>query len=217
MSDHFKQVLGTSIDTSGEPCQLRDIFLDSKSWKLKFVRTKDAIIPAFAIGIREKKLKCFLSTPQLLSLVTWSSDVGVNRAFEETYLNKLGLKTVESEDSDLPPINYTSMIQANDSGGISPDTYQSMAALMDFEIETSTGPLGKIVDSVIDFSTQNLRYFVAEDFKQKERFVLIDPEWIEELDTKKKRVIVSLSREILLLEALLDSKREGANRYEIDV
>lgn len=219
MFDHLKEIWESSIETEKASLKVTDFFIDPKTWKLKFFQSNDgALIPSSFLIPHRKKLKSILSAQQFSKLKKWDSSLKLNQTFEEKYFSDLGIKFSNPHDDDHPPLNYTSMIQSTDAGHhFSTDDFQSARSFTNYEITTSTGVLGKVVDLIVNLSNQSLRYFLAEDHLQKNRFLLIDPEWIEEFKPTEKSFFVGLSREILLLEASFDPKREGGKRYEIDV
>lgn len=125
----------------------------------------------------------------------------------------------QSGDEDRIMINYTSMIQANSQTGNRPSAngWISGKQILAMTVESSTGRLGAIEDLVFDSTSWALKYFVCSDSKLPGRSVLIDPDWIEQIDFDKNLLHVGLSREILVLEAVFDQRRLGNSRYEIDV
>jgi len=120
----------------------------------------------------------------------------------------LGLKPLSSDDE--------SSDKASTSNGKLESTCRSTSGIIGRKVESSTGRLGSIVDMIFDPLNWKLKYVLVEDEKLQGRFILVDPEWFEDMSAAGD-LYVNLSREILLLEAVFDQKTDLNRRYHIDV
>ncbi|MDW7658392.1 MAG: PRC-barrel domain-containing protein [Bacillota bacterium] len=85
-------------------------------------------------------------------------------------------KIVHDEESDGPNIISTDHV-------------------LKYPVSTSDGDLGFVSDLIVDLETWEIRYLVIEIDEEKEKKVLIDPEWIDWISWKKRRISVSIKRE----------------------
>ncbi len=199
---HWNQVQKAELVCPTGSLALKDVWCEARSFAPRFLSLSEgSFVPLKALTCEsENILRISLGSAELRGMP-----------------KVLPTPEVSSED-DTVMVNYTSLIQANNPGALNGSPgWLSATEICAAKVESSTGLLGVVKDLVFDTTTWALKYMVCHDSKVSARQILIDPEWVEQIDMSSKTFQVGLSREILVLEAVFDPRRVGNSKYEIDV
>jgi len=194
--------------------KIRDIWIDRSMDHLEYILVEDAKgvhpLPSPCLKFKQPERKVEFSCPSdsIGNLETVDTPEKMTVDIESRLWKTLGLKPLSSDDE--------SSDKASTSNGKLESTCRSTSGIIGRKVESSTGRLGSIVDMIFDPLNWKLKYVLVEDEKLQGRFILVDPEWFEDMSAAGD-LYVNLSREILLLEAVFDQKTDLNRRYHIDV
>jgi len=215
MFKHWKEIQQARIELASKSEILSDIILDTRVWKPVYALTESKrVMPLSLLKVKENKFECMAEASLIEALPKLESLAELTPSLELKISTHLNVRVQRDMDDDSPHLDYTSIMQPL---GQATETsfWRSTKELLDFQILSSTGPLGPVSDFVFELPKWSLRYLLATDNRVQSRSILIDPEWIESQEVKTLNV--NLSREILILEAVFDPRRDGLKRYQIDV
>jgi sporulation protein YlmC with PRC-barrel domain len=201
----------------GEIGKVNDVYFDDDAWIVRYLIDKTGfwlfgqqvlISPASVqtIDMEKQQIRVDLTRDQVASNPKVDKEKPLTRDAEK-YLDTGdlvvgnvgagGTGTMQSEsdavlfDRDL--IERTrKIVQDEETDG---PNIISTDDVLRYQISTSDGDLGVVSDFILDVNSWEIRYLVIEIDEDQEKKVLIDPEWIDWISWRKRRISVSMKRE----------------------
>ncbi len=94
-----------------------------------------------------------------------------------------------------------------------PHLYSS-SVVLGYHLEALDGPIGHVADFLIDDSTWDIAYVVIDTRNWLPgRHVLLDPEWIGQVDWAGARLRVNLARDVIKASPPYDASRPASTEY----
>ncbi len=207
-------------------------WFDTTSWMVRYLRVeKDGgrfLLPTALLGRmsgNQEVLSLSQAAGDLKDLPRFQGD-SLTREMERSLLQSLHLPCYWEGDEESSHRNYTSMIQSSDTSiqdeGVEirdNDHFHLVCSDQFFRSHVlgTNGSIGEVTDFVLRIESWEVSCFLVEMNDSSKRIILIDPEWIDRWLPRKNEIQIDMPKEILLLEAVFDPRKEGDKRYEIDV
>ena len=212
--------------------QVTGCWFDTTSWMVRYLRLEKAgerfVLPTALIGrASESHQTLFLKHGEdaLKAIRSFSADT-LSRDFERELLTSLNLPQYWEGEEEASHRSYTSMIQSSEASiqdeGVDirdNDSFHLVSSdqfLRSHALGTN-GSIGEISDIVLRLESWHVACFLVDMKDTSQRIVLIDPEWIDRWMPRRNEIQIDMTKEIILLEAVYDPRKEGDKRYEIDV
>jgi len=214
------------------PHKITGLWFDTTSWIVRYLRIENAgerfLLPTSALGRSSEQNKTLtLRNPaEILRGLTIFSGDSISRDFERQFLSGMNLPCYWEGEEESIHRNYTSMIQSaeasiqDDGLDLRESDHFHLAHSDQFSrsrVLGTNGAIGELADFVLTLDSWSLSCFLVEMLDSSKRIVLIDPEWIDRWIPRRNEIQIDLAKEIILLEAVYDPRKEGDKRYEIDV
>jgi hypothetical protein len=196
----------------GEIGRVMDFYFDDKHWAVRYLvadtgtwLTGRAVLISphslVSVGMQVKHVTVALTKKQIEDSPSLAHDMPVSRQFEQSYYGYYGWPTYWGGEHMWGAQPY--LVGAgrkwaeNADPGKAWDPHLRSAREVDgYKIEATDGPIGNVVDFVIDDVTWAIRYLIVDTGKWLPgKKVLVSPHWIGKVSWPDSQVMVKMSRD----------------------
>lgn len=211
----LKELKGLTIQAKdGEIGKVNDVYFDDNAWIVRYLIDKTGfwlfgqqvlISPASVqtIDMEKQQIRVDLTRDQVANSPNVDKEKPLTRDAENNVdagdigVGGVGVggTDVMQGDAYLFPMALSDtreIVQDRESDG---PNIISTDDVLRYQISTSDGDLGVVSDFILDVNSWEIRYLVIEIDEDQEKKVLIDPEWIDWISWRKRRISVSMKRE----------------------
>jgi sporulation protein YlmC with PRC-barrel domain len=219
----IKDIQGYVLDAQdGEIGRCSFFLIDDQTWTvryivadtLKWLPGKKVLISPISIGEADgttRRLKVELTTDQIKASPPLDDDAPVSRQYEMTLNQHYDWAHYWGGSSVWGPHPYPRLLNPNEtirqapfdaaeaSDPLNTDAdphLRSTKEVMGYHIQASDGDVGHIDDFIMDQDAWTIRYLVIDtsNWMPASKKVLVAPNWVEQVDWGRRKVIVELRR-----------------------
>ena len=211
----LKELKGLTIQAKdGEIGKINDVYFDDRAWVVRYLIDKTGfwlfgqevlISPASVqtLDMEKHQMRVDLTRDQVANSPKIDKEKPLTRdadnmlGADDIGVGGVGISGTDTMQGDvylypMPLGGPREIVHDKESDG---PNMISTGDVLKYPISTSDGDLGFVSDFIVDSKSWEIRYLVIETDQDKGKKVLIDPEWIDWISWKKRRISVSMERE----------------------
>lgn len=218
----------------GEIGRCSDFFFDDRNWTVRYIVAdtrkwlpgRKVLISPISIGDADgstRTLKVGLTRDQIKDSPPLDSDAPVSRRYEIAYNQYYDWAHYWGGASVWGADRYPRLLHRIDASRRVPREKEGDPALRSsrevtgYHIQATDKDIGHVEDFIVDQETWIMRYLVVDtsNWLPGSRKVLVAPTWVDQVDWKRRKVLVNLTRDQVKESPQYDPRVPVNRSYEV--